>query len=389
VSESRSAGLLAGKCVVFVLAGEVLGGAERGAIDLAYALRERDGADVAIVALDNRAGQARQLAAERRIPWTSIPTHWVGSSVRKAASLAGFVRAVRRMRPDVLISSTNRPNVVCGLTWRATGASSAVWTQCDVNGTTRFGQRVFRRTLRSMPIVVTRAYHGKDWLVDEHGGDARRIHVLRSAVVLPEPQLNREAWRATLGLRDYDVIACMLAHLHVGKDHETALRAWRLVVERLSGSGPRPVLLMAGRDAGNEAAVRALARELDLRDHIRFLGEVEDVSGLMEASDFAIFCSHRELFPRGVAEPMSAGLAVIGTDIPGVREAMGEPGAPFLAPPGGEVVLAESIFRVARDPELRTRIGQANAEVIRTRHARDVTSGAYVKLLSDALAGRR
>lgn len=379
---------LRGKRIVFVLAGEVLGGAERGALDLAHELREREGAEVMICALDDRKGPARRLAEERGISWTCVRTHWVAGGLRKAASLARFTHAVRRLRPDVLIASTNGPNVVCGLTWRATGAALAVWTQCDVNGTTRFSRGLLRRALRSTPIVVTRAHHGRDWLVDELDADPRRIHVLRSPVLLAAPRESGAALRALLGLGEDDLVACMLAHLHSGKDHETLLRTWRLVVDRLAGSGPRPVLLLAGRDAGNEAAVKALAFDLDLRDHARFLGEVADVSGVLEASDLAAFCSHRELFPRGVTEPMAAGLPVAGTDVPGTREAMGEPGAPFLAPAGDAAALAEVILRLARDPELRVRLGLANAELIRSRQALEVTTGAYARLLSDALASR-
>jgi len=87
---------LRGRSVVFVLAGEVLGGAERGALDLADVFRD-EGASVSVLAL---------------------------------------------------IASPNLPNVVTGLTWRATGTRT-VWRQCDVNGTTRFSSRVFRHALHA------------------------------------------------------------------------------------------------------------------------------------------------------------------------------------------------------------------------------------------------
>jgi glycosyltransferase involved in cell wall biosynthesis len=380
------AGRIAGKRVVFVLAGEVLGGAERGAIDLAVALRAEEGASVAICALDDRPGGARRLADAYGISWTSIPTPWVGSRGGKLASLARVAGGLRRLGPDVLVSSTNLPNVVCGLTWRTTGASLAVWNQCDVNGTTRFSERLFRRALHRVPLVVTSAHHARDWLVETFGADPRRVFVIPGGVHLPPPRAGRGAWRTRYGLGEEDLATCMLAHFHAGKDHETVLRAWRIVVDRLVPARGRPVLLLAGRDAGNANAVKALAFDLDLREHVRFVGETDDVSGLLEASDLAVLCSPRECFPRGVAEPMAAGLAVAGTDVPGIREAAGAPGRELLVPSGDAEALAETIIRLASDPELRERIGRANADLVRSRQSPESTSRAFAGLLAD---GRR
>ena len=390
MSEGRNerAALLQGRRIVFVLAGEVLGGAERGALDLARDLKRVEGASVAVCALDDRPGRARELAAEYEIPWSCIRIPWTGNRVAKAASLARLARGVRRLSPDAIVSSTNLPNVACGLTWRATGASLSVWTQCDVNGTRRFGHRLFRRALSSTPVVVTAAYHARDWLVEAFGADARRVYVIPTTVRLRAPRESHAAWRARMGLREDDVVGCMLGHLHAGKDHVTLLRAWRLVADRLVPEGRRPVLILAGREAGGGDAVKALAFDLDLREHVLFVGEVDDVSGLLTAADLAVFSSRSECYPRGALEPMSVGLAVAGTDVAGVREAVGEPGAPYLAPPGDAPALADAILRLARDPDLRARVGRANADLMRSRQSEEATSGVYARLLEHALAGR-
>ena len=378
--------LLAGRRVVFVLAGEVLGGAERGALDLARDLTTEHGAAVQVCALDGREGRARQVAAEYGIPWTSARLPWVGSRVQKAASLARFVAHVRGLRPDVLISATNLPNVVCGLTWRVTGASLDVWTQNDVLGSTRLGRRLFRRALHAAPLVVTAASHGRDWLVEQFGVDPGRVQLIRGNVELAPAREGRDTWRARLGLEPDDLAVCMLAHFHTGKDHETLLHAWRLVADAPAPGGRRPVLLLAGRDAGTESKVKALAFDLDLHEYVRFPGEVSDVHGLLDASDLAVLSSRSEMLPHALLEPMAVGLAVAGTDVPGIREAMGEPGEAYLAPPGDARALAEKILLLARDPELRARVGSANAEVIRSRQSAEATSSVYARMLSEKLA---
>jgi glycosyltransferase involved in cell wall biosynthesis len=179
----------------------------------------------------------------------------------------------------------------------------------------------------------------------------------------------------------------MLAHFHAGKDHRTLLHAWRRVVDQLAEGGPNPVLLLAGRPAGSENSVKALAYDLDLRDHVRFLGDVDDVTGLLTAVELAVFSSRSELFGRGATEPMSAGLPVVGTDVPGIREPAGDVGAPFLAPPGDDETFAEMIVGFARDPALRARVGAANAELMKGRQSAEVTWKLYATLIASALAG--
>jgi glycosyltransferase involved in cell wall biosynthesis len=380
---------LAGTRIVFVVAGEVLGGAERNAIDLAVRFARIDGATVHILALDRRAGRARTVAAEEGISWTSVPTPWVGSRFARSLSLLRVALALRRLRPDVLLPWTNLPNVVCGLAWRLTGARLCIWNQCDVLGTKRFSQKLFRRALHATPRAVTTAFHARDWLAEEWGFPSERVHVIRSEVRLPDAYEGRAEWRARLGIGPDDLAACMLAHLHPGKDHATLLKAWRIVVDRLREEGRTTFLLLAGRLAGSADDVKALAFDLDLRERVRFLGEVADIAGLLSASDLAVFSSRSECLGRGATEPMYAGLAVAATDIPGIREAVGEPGLPFLAAPGDAPGLAEAILSLVRDPALRAQLGTTNAELIRRRQSGETTSRLYAELIATSLHPRR
>jgi glycosyltransferase involved in cell wall biosynthesis len=387
VGRGGNAATLAGRRVIFVFAGEILGGAERGALDLAVPLARAEGAAVEIMALDDRPGRARTIAEAEGIPWTTVRTPWTGGRLAKTLSLLRVALGLRRLRPDVLLAHTNFPNVVSGLIWRLTGAKVAVWNQWDVLGTRRFSPALFRRALRQTPLVVTEAFHARDWLVQEWGADPRRVHVIRGDVQLPPARESRAAWRTRVGLDDDVFVACMLANFHSGKDHTTLLHAWRRVVDALDADGRTAVLLLAGRPAGTESSVKALAFDLDLRDHIRFLGDVEDVRGLLGAVDLAVFSSRSELFGRAATEPMLAGLPVVGTDVPGISEPLGEAGHSFLAPPGDAAGLAEAILQFAYDPELRVRVGEANAELLRGRQPAESTSRVYARLLADALAG--
>ena len=89
--------------------------------------------------------------------------------------------------------------------------------------------------------------------------------------------------------------------------------------------------MLAGRPEGRRELLEVLARDLGLGERVRFVGDVDDVAGLLGASDVGVLSSTPlEGCPNAVIESMAAGLPVVGTDIPGVREALGDEGRPFL-----------------------------------------------------------
>jgi glycosyltransferase involved in cell wall biosynthesis len=385
--EERLAPTLSRRRVVFVVTGGALGGAERNVLEVARHLSRSDNAVVDFCALDAREGRAKSEALEAGFGWTHVGTRWHDGKLSTAAALSRFAWGLRRLRPDVVVATTNLPNVVSGLTWRRSGAKLFVWNQADVLGSKRIRSSSFGRALHGAPLVIVPAFHVRDWLVERYGVDSRRIHVIRSKVGLPAPREDRRAWRRRLGIGDDGVAACMLAHLHVGKDHETLLRAWRVVVDRLGSDGKPAVVVLAGRPAGSEASLTELVGKLDLRDSVRVVGEVDDVSGLLAACDLAVFSSRSEGLGRGATEPMYAGLPVAGTDIPGIREAVGDAGAAFLAPPGDAAALADRIVRLAADPELRAQVGRANAALVRERQSGPSTNDVYADLIRRSLRG--
>jgi glycosyltransferase involved in cell wall biosynthesis len=112
---------------------------------------------------------------------------------------------------------------------------------------------------------------------------------------------------------------------------------------------------LAGRIDVPEAEIRGLIAELGLQDSVLLTGAVDDVAGLLAASDLCVYSSRSEGIPNGVVEAMAAGLPVAAIDIPGVREAVGQEGLSFLA--ADAETLAESINRLYENEQLRQQFG--------------------------------
>jgi glycosyltransferase involved in cell wall biosynthesis len=380
----------AGRRVVFVLPSAVLGGAERNAIQLAHGLRQR-GAVAEVCGFTAEDGEGRQLCGKLGIPWRSLPVEWSSRDGRldKARELVRLAMGLRRTRPDALLPFCGFPNVVCGLVWRATGAKLSMWNQQDVNELRRVHEARIRRAVRNTPLFVANADHAGEFLVSRWGAPRDRVRVIHPGVETAVPETDRISWRAELAVGKEDFVACMVAHLHVGKDHATLLQAWRIVADRLAAEGRRGVLVLAGRPAGTEDAVKAMAFDLRLQDDVRFAGAVTDVAGLLAACDVGVLSSRAEGLPNAVLESMAAGLPFAGTDIPGIREAVGEESFPFLAPPGDAEGLAAALLRLAQDARARARLGERNQERVRREFSMEALVARNVELLTEAFARSR
>lgn len=362
----------------------VLGGSERQALQLAQHLVRVEGATVEVRALTADDGRAVRLFRAHDIPWHGRRVRLRPGKMRTLATLAGIALDLRRSRPDVLLPFCDVPNVACGLVWRYTGATTCIWNQRDVLPYT-LGDDLARRAARNTPALVSNSHHGAAHLVDELSTPDGRVSVIANGVELPAALASRVAWRARLGADDDDFVVCALAHFHERKDHATLVRAWRVAATGLREAGMSGLLVLAGRDDGHRGPIAALVRELDLEGDVSFAEDVDDVAGLLSASDAGVLSSRAEGCPNALLECMAAGLPVAGTDVAGVREAVGEDGASFLAPVDDADALGAALVRLAREPEHRHRLGARNRERVRTHFDVDRMLDEYVSLILEEL----
>jgi glycosyltransferase involved in cell wall biosynthesis len=376
--------------VTIVLNWASLGGAERRALAIGHWLAEKKAAKVEVLALTHLDGRAVEAARDHGIPWRRISIDWSSGRSAKARELGRLAFALRSGRPDILMPFCSMPNVLCGLVWQWSGATTSLWHQADVSPFTRVRESTKRRAVRKTPVFVSNSEHGADHLVDEWGAPRERIRVIRAGIDAPHPPANRSELRSRLGLGEDDFVASMIAHFRKSKDHATLLRAWRIVVDELAAENRRAVLLLAGESYPMGDAAKALAFDLRLDDAVRFVGVVSDVSTLVGVSDIGVLSSFREGFPVSVLEAMVSGLPVAGSDIAGMREAVGSNGYRFLARREDPEALAAVMLELARDRELRAEVGASNRTRVLTEFSNDRMADAYSDVLTEALAsGRR
>lgn len=377
---------LSGQKLLFVFLGSELGGAEWQGLLLARYLKERCGAEVEVFGLGaGGAGRVAGVCAEFGLAWRAVPFSFNGYGFAKFRELRLLARQLRKVRPTALLAYTWLPNVACGLVWRFSGAKAYIWNQRD-DGLDLNRSFLHRISVRLTTCFVANAANGRDFLVKTYGVNAEHCPIIHNGIVQPLLKAERGSCRAAFGIPENALVVCMVGNLHRNKDHATLLRAWRIVLDRASDSAPSLVLMLAGRFDEQAKSLQRLAESLSLGAHVHFCGELQNVTALLCAADVYVHSSPREGLPNGVLEAMAAGLPVVGTLIPGIKEALGEGMLSCLAPPGDAEALADRIADMIGDAARRSVCGAANRLRIAEEFSLEKMGAGYAALLQGCLA---
>jgi glycosyltransferase involved in cell wall biosynthesis len=138
------------------------------------------------------------------------------------------------------------------------------------------------------------------------------------------------------------------------KGHIVLLRAFAEARKAVPGL----TLDIAGRGP-LEPALKALARELDVLDAVRFLGYVSPIQQAIEESAVIVVPSMGEGFGMVALEAMERSRPVIAAAIGGLGELVDDGTTGLLVAPGEAAPLTAAIVRLAGDLELAARMGEA------------------------------
>ena len=180
-------------------------------------------------------------------------------------------------------------------------------------------------------------------------------------------------FRAAQGWSADDVVIVSVARFQAVKNHPMLVDAFR----RVLAVEPRARLVMAG-SGPLEGDIRARCAAGGVSNRVTFLGELpfERVAALYAASDIAVVSSDYESFSFVALEAMATALpmavtatewvpTLIGADtgkseIPNPKSEIREAPGGFISPIKDSASFADALLRLARDADLRQRMGRWN-----------------------------
>lgn len=336
-----------------------MGGAERQAIILASELKKLS-INISFLAWGGN-GVINKTLQELGIPCHTLPLTWNQGKAKQLLSLVNLTKLIRyKIKPDYLLPYIGFNCKVTGLIWKLCNVKFTWWNQRD-EGREVFGSSLEKRIMKSVPGIVSNSYEGRDFLIKCFELRPESIAVINNGIPLPQ-KADRFYWRKRLNLNSDHFLISMVANLTEYKDHLTLLRAFAEL--RKSDLGTRCHLCLAGSHGATIQAVKSLAFDLRLADCVHLPGAVQNVSDLWSATDLAVHSSIKEGCPNAVLEAMSHSLAVCGTNISGIRQALGENGTSFLAEPGNYESLADILAKLLQHDSVRQTLGTENRKRI-------------------------
>jgi glycosyltransferase involved in cell wall biosynthesis len=150
---------------------------------------------------------------------------------------------------------------------------------------------------------------------------------------------------------DNTVMILMIGSLIPRKSVQTALQA----LVKLPANFRLTVL----GDGPERGRLEMLVDTLALSDRVNLVGHVppDEVRHWLTRADVLVMTSRSEGRPNAVLEAMAAGLPVVGSDIPGMRELVLPGVSGVLFPVGDDSALANALLPLA-DKTLRGRLGE-------------------------------
>ncbi len=366
--------------VVHVLSSLGMGGQEMLVLRLAAAQRAR-GWDVGVVSLETApAALANAFAA------AGVPVHVAAKRAGLDATLpARLLRLLRTLRPKIVHTHNPLPLIYAAWPARLVGAR-VIHTKHGKNPAVGANLRARRAAAVAVEAFVAVSAGTAAQAREAHECGAAKLTTIVNGIdvarFVPDAAA-RARWRAAWGLADATADACVVisvGRLDDNKHHAMLLAAVAALPPALAAR-VRVVLIGEGPLHG---ALAAQAARLRLADQVSLLGRRDDVPELLAAADVFALTSRSEGLPLAVAEAMACGLPVVGTDVGGMRDVVGDCGA--LVASADTAALTAALGQLVADGGLRASLGAAARARAVAQFSLATMAEAYEALYRDALA---
>jgi glycosyltransferase involved in cell wall biosynthesis len=349
-------------------------------------IRALQGAGHRVVALAPEDGYGGRLAG------LGVDYHPIGmdrqgiSPARDLLLLWRYWRAFRRLRPDIFLGFTAKPNVYGSLAARALGIPV-------VNNVSGLGTAFIRGGLlgRIVSLLYKIAFRRSATIFFQNGED-RDLFVAGGIVrpgqarLLPGSGIDLDRFRpapapgaAAAGFT-FLLIARLLWDKGVAEYVEAARRVRR-------DSPNARFQLLGFLDVPNRTAVSRGDVEAWVEEGvIDYLGETEDVRPFIAAADCVVLPSYREGLPRTLLEAGAMARPLIATDVPGCRQAVEDGVNGFLCAVRDPESLAAAMNRmIGLGRDERARLGARARDKVEREFDERIAVGRYLDAVAAAL----
>ena len=301
-----------------------------------------------------------------------------------------YWRTLRRLRPDIFLGYTAKPNVYGSLAAQALGIPvinnvSGLGTAFIREGLlTRLVSILYKWAFRRSATVFFQNPEDRDLFLARHLVSPQQARLLPGSGIdldhfspLPQAPANRAGFVFLL-------VARMLWDKGVGEYVEAA--------RKVRAAHPDARFQLLGfLDADNRTAVPRSDVECWVAEGIvEYLGETEDVRPFIAAADCVVLPSYREGLPRTLLEAAAMARPLIATDVPGCRHVVAQRVNGLLCAARDSESLADAMLEMIAAPaELRRQWGDAGRSRVESEYDERIAIAHYLDAIADIVPGTR
>jgi glycosyltransferase involved in cell wall biosynthesis len=349
--------------IAYLITDSGTGGAQRHLADLHAALAGRIDATV-LAGGDGAMLREMEAAGARTIPIPLLDNSL--APLRSLRLLGQVVRTLHRLRPDLIHAHSAKAGAIA----RLAGLLLRIPVVYTVHG---FAfkpeapalQRLVAQAMESMlapfttrMICVSAAEHAM----------ARRLPLSAARIATIPNGIPETAHRADPAAAVEHIV--MAARFAPPKRPDLLIDAAR----RLQPT--QAVEIIIAGDGPQLEIMRAYASDTPPLVSVSLPGAIDDMPALLAKAQIFVLLSDHEGFPLSVLEAMRAGLPVVASDLPGIREQLDHGNCGVLVPPRNPGAVAAALQALAADPARRAELGQA----ARRRYASHYRVGPMAEL---------
>ena len=223
--------------------------------------------------------------------------------------------------------------------WLAYPVENIMSTQCDAMCMICWEDYYFTR--RHMPNKVV--YH-----IDGIGFNANAFKNF---------SINRKEKRASLGIKDNEILILSVGELQARKNHEPIIRA----IGKLNNN--RIKYMICGQGELKEHLMK-VAREVGIEDRFILTGHVYDIKDRLKAADIFVHPSQREGLGIAALEAMASGLPLVTSNVQGIKDYVMNNKTGFVCEPNDINAYCSALQKLIDDEELRKQFGRNNSDLV-------------------------
>jgi sugar transferase (PEP-CTERM/EpsH1 system associated) len=303
-------------------------------------------------------------------------------------ALLRLVRLLRRLRP-LIVHSRNWPAIDAIPAARVARVPLVVHGEhgrevADPEGRNPRRKRIRRALAPLVHHFVTVSADLRRWLIEDVRVPAAKVSAIHNGVDLSRfGRAGRLESRLRLDLPAEAAIVGTVGRLDPVKDQAGLIRAFA----KVRSAHPEALLVVVG-DGPCRAELENVAAASGQGEHVRLLGNRDDIPAVMSALDVFVLPSIAEGISNTILEAMASGLPVVATRVGGNPELVEDGIGGALVPRQDPSALAAAIAAYVADPELRRRHGLASRQRATGHFSLERMAEAYANLYTNLAAGR-